>query len=88
MTAQELPVEQQQPQQPKPVSKLRRPFVIAGAAVGVLLCGWYLYNNFGRATTVPAPVWTRFVNIALLMFLPIYVANLLRRVVELFLKRR
>lgn len=72
----------------KKVSKLRRPFVIAGALVGLVLCVWYLFNNFGRTTIVPDPIWARFVNIALLMFLPIYVANLLRHVVEFFLRRR
>lgn len=74
--------------QPKVISKLRRPFVIAGAVIGALLCGWYLYVNAGRTTPVPDPVWTRFVNVALIMFASIYAANLLRRVVEFFLKRR
>ena len=74
-------------QQEKKISKLRRPFVIAGAILGALLSGWYLYDNFGRAPLVPDPIWTRFVNIALIMFLSIYAANLLRRVVELFRKR-
>lgn len=72
----------------KPISRLRRPFVIAGALVGASLSGWYLYNNFGRLNPVPDPVWTRFVNVALLMFLSIYVANLLRHLVELILRRR
>ncbi|WP_026843278.1 hypothetical protein [Citrifermentans bremense] len=75
-------------QQEKKVSKLRRPFVIGGAAIGVILCGWYLFNNFGRVTTVPDPIWTRFVNLAVIMFLCIYLANLLRVAVELFLRRR
>jgi hypothetical protein len=66
---------------------LRRPFVIAGAVAGALLSGWYLYDNFGRGTVVPDPVWTRFVNIALIMFVSIYLANLLRRVVEFFRNR-
>jgi len=74
--------------QEKPVSKLRRPFVIGGAVIGVLLCAWYLYNNFGRVSLIADPIWTRFVNVALLMFLPIWVANLLRRVLEFFLRRR
>jgi hypothetical protein len=70
-------------QQVKEISKLRRPFVIAGAAIGALLSGWYLYNNFGMVKLVPDPIWARFVNIALLMFTSIYLANLLRRLVEL-----
>jgi len=78
----------EQQHQEKPVSPLRRPFVVAGAVVGALLGAWYLYNNFGRVTTVADPIWTRFVNVALLMFLPIYAANLLRRVVQFFWKRR
>jgi hypothetical protein len=75
-------------QREKKISKLRRPFVIAGAFVGAVLSGWYLYNNFGRMTPVPDPVWAKFVNIALLMFAPIYVANLLRHLVELILRRK
>jgi hypothetical protein len=72
----------------KKISKLRRPFVIAGAVVGAALTGWYLYNNFGRVNPVPDPIWARFVNIALLMFSSIYVANLLRLLVELILKKK
>lgn len=75
-------------QHPKQISPLRRPFVIAGAVIGALLSGWYLYNNFGRVTVVPDPIWTRFVNVSLLMFLSIYAANLLRRLVELVLKKK
>lgn len=71
----------------KRVSKLRRPFVIAGALVGVFLSGWYLYNSFTRTGLVADPIWTRFVNVALIMFVSIYLANLVRRVVE-FLKSR
>jgi hypothetical protein len=74
--------------QEKQVSKLRRPFVIAGALLGAFLTGWYLYNNFGRVTIIPDPVWTRFVNIALLMFSSIYVANLLRHLVEWVMRRK
>jgi hypothetical protein len=75
-------------QQEKKVSRLRRPFVIGGAAIGAVLCGWYLYNNFGRVTPVPDPIWTRFVNLAVIMFLCIYLANLLRVAVDFFLRRR
>lgn len=56
--------------------------------MGALLCGWYLYSNAGRQAPVPDPIWARFVNIALIMFVSIYAANLLRRVVEFFQKRR
>jgi len=64
------------------VSPLRRPFVAAGAVTGVVLSGYYLYRNAARATLVPDPVWTRFVNVALIVFCSIYLANLLRRLVE------
>jgi hypothetical protein len=74
--------------QEKKISKLRRPFVRAGAAVGAALTGWYLFNNFGRATLVPDPIWARFVNIALIMFSSIYLANLLRLLVEFILRRK
>jgi len=75
-------------QREKKISQLRRPFVIAGAVVGAVLSGWYLYNNFGRMNPIPDPVWTRFVNVALLLFASIYLANLLRHLVELILRRR
>lgn len=73
--------------QKKKLSKLRRLFVGAGAAVGVLLTGWYLIDNFGRAVTIPDPVWARFVNIALIMFSSIYLANLLRLLVEFLMRK-
>lgn len=72
----------------KPVSPLRRPFVIAGALVGVVLSVWYLADNFGRASVVPDPIWARFVNVALLLFLSIYLFNLLRHLVELVTGRK
>jgi len=74
--------------QDKQVSKLRRPFVVAGAVTGAALTGWYLYNNFGRVTAVPDPIWARFVNIALLMFSSIYLANLLRHLFEWILRKK
>lgn len=74
--------------QPRERSKLRRPFVIGGAVAGATLCGWYLYSGVTGGTGVPDPVWTRFVNVALIMFTSIYAANLLRRLVEHFQKRR
>ncbi|UPU34512.1 hypothetical protein M1B72_13755 [Geomonas paludis] len=74
------------PGQEKQVSKLRRPFVVAGAVVGALLSAWYLYRNFGSSAAAADPVWTRFVNVALIMFVAIYLANLLRRGVESFRK--
>ncbi|GFO67011.1 hypothetical protein GMLC_05900 [Geomonas limicola] len=72
----------------KPISPLRRPFVAAGALVGVALSIWYLVLNVKRTTLVPDPIWTRFVNVALIMFVSIYLANLLRRLVEALLKRK
>ncbi len=72
-------------------SSLKRPFVIGGVVVGVLASAWYLYRNVALQAIpgrVPDPVWTRFVNVALIMFVAIYVANLLRRVVEFVFKKR
>ena len=74
-------------QSAKKISKLRRPFVIAGAACGALLSVWYLSTNFGRTQLVPDPVWAKFVNIAMLMFSSIYISNLLRHLVELILRK-
>ncbi|WP_224982752.1 hypothetical protein [Geomonas agri] len=76
-----------EPGQEKQVSKLRRPFVVAGAVVGASLSGWYLYRNFGNSGAAADPIWTRFVNVALIMFVAIYLANLLRRGVESLKKR-
>jgi hypothetical protein len=72
----------------KKISRLRRPFVIVGAVIGATLSGWYLFDNFGRVNPIPDPVWAKFVNVALLMFSSIYVANLLRHLVELILRKK
>ena len=69
-------------------SPLRRPFVLTGAVIGALLSLWYLGSNFGRVTPVPDPVWAKFVNVALLLFSSIYLANLLRHLVELVRRRK
>jgi len=71
----------------KGMSTLRRPFVRVGAAAGAVLSCWYLFNNFGRVLLVPDPVWTKFVNVALIMFSSIYLANLLRNLVEFILRK-
>ena len=71
---------------PRVRTRLQRPFVIAGVLVGAAASGGYLYYTMARAP-IPQPVWTRFVNVALLMFSAIYLANLLRRIVERFMKR-
>ncbi len=57
----------------------------AGAIVGAVGSGFYLYHSAARATVGGDPVWTRFVNVALIMFVSIYLANLLRRGVERFI---
>ncbi|WP_136513666.1 hypothetical protein [Geomonas edaphica] len=74
-------------QKEKTVSKLRRPFVAGGAIVGAVASGFYLYHSAARATVVADPIWTRFVNVALIMFVSIYLANLLRRGVERFIRK-
>ncbi|MCM0081923.1 hypothetical protein L4X63_10005 [Geomonas sp. Red32] len=66
----------------KQISKLRRPFVAAGAVAGAGISVWYLVANFGISTIVPDPIWLKFVKVALIMFCSIYLANLLRNVVE------
>ncbi|MBI1919459.1 MAG: hypothetical protein HYS23_00100 [Geobacter sp.] len=65
-------------------SRLKRLFVVAGAAVGAVLSGWYLFRNIapGSAKAIPDPIWARFVNVALIMFSAIYLMNLLRRFIE------
>ncbi len=72
-------------------SSLKGPFIVCGFIVGALASAWYLYLNVARQAIpgfVPDPVGTRFVNVALIMFVAIYVANLLRRVVEFSLKKK
>jgi hypothetical protein len=66
-------------------SRLRKPFLAAGALTGLLGSGWYLLRTL-RAP-VPDPVWTRFVNVTLILFAAIYSANLIRRVVEMVLNK-
>lgn len=75
-------------QQGKEISRLKRPFVAAGVAAGAVGSGWYLYRNIAGLTPVPDPLWTRFVNVALIMFSAVYLANLLRRFVEMATKGR
>ncbi len=58
-----------------------------GAIVGAVASGFYLYHSAARATVVADPIWTRFVNVALIMFVSIYLANLLRRGVERFIRK-
>lgn len=72
-------------------SRLKRPFIAAGAVAGALVSGWYICSNLRNETLfgapkIPDPVWTLFVNVALILFACIYAANLLRRLVELIIK--
>jgi hypothetical protein len=67
-------------------SSLKKPFLVGGAIVGLVISGSYLYRSLahqGEAGFIPDPIWTRFVNVVLVMFVAIYIANLLRRLVEL-----
>lgn len=62
--------------------------MVAGAIAGALLSGWYLYRNIaqGLVRAMPDPIWTRFVNVVLIMFSAIYLANLIRRFIEMAMK--
>ena len=68
--------------------KQRRPFIIAGAVAGAVVSGWYLCNNFGRVAAAADPIWTRFVNVSLIMFVSIYAFYLLWRLVVFLRKQR
>jgi hypothetical protein len=68
-------------------SSLKRPFLIGGTATGLCVSVWYLYRSVAGLTHPPDPIWTRLVNVALIMFVPVYIANLLRRVVELIMRK-
>jgi hypothetical protein len=69
-------------------SPLKRPFLAGGIVAGIVVSVRYLYRNhrlgmFPADRLVPDPVWTQFVNVALVMFVAVYLANLLRRIVEM-----
>lgn len=71
-------------------STLKMPFLAGGTIAGLLASAWYLYRNLARQPLpghLPDPLWTRFVNVALILFAAIYLANLLRRVVEPALRK-
>ena len=73
-------------------SPLKRPFLLAGVAFGAMVSVRYLYVNHLRGKLpgspgVPDPVWTQFVNVALILFVAIYCANLARRIVEFVIKK-
>ncbi|BDV42509.1 hypothetical protein GURASL_14320 [Geotalea uraniireducens] len=69
-------------------SPLKRPFVTVGAVIGLLASGWYLYCDsqgttlFGAAKAAE-PAWKLAMNVLLIVFACSYVANLLRRYLEL-----
>ena len=68
-------------------TKLKKPFIVAGVVAGAVASIWYLYCNQLRgkipgSQVIPDPVWAQFVNVALILFVAIYLANLLRRSVE------
>lgn len=69
-------------------SRLKRPFIAVGAGSGLLISGWYLYCD-SRGTTlfgaakVAEPLWKLAMNVFLITFAAVYVANLLRRYLEM-----
>ncbi len=68
-------------------SRLKKPFMVAGVVTGAVGSAWYLCRNqqHGKvpmSQTIPDPVWAQFVNVALILFVAIYQANLVRRIVE------
>jgi hypothetical protein len=73
-------------------SRLKKPFLVAGGVAGAVGSAWYLYRNqlHGKvpgSQTLPDPVWVQFVNVVLILFVAIYLANLLRRIVERLLRK-
>ncbi len=73
-------------------SRLKKPFIVAGAVAGVAASAWYLYRNQLRgkvlgSQAIPDPVWAQAVNVALILFVAIYLANLLRRSVEMLQRK-
>jgi hypothetical protein len=67
-------------------SQLKVPFICGGGIVGVAGSIAYLWRTMAKAA--PDPVWTRFVNVTLILFAAIYCANLLRRLVEAMAKNK
>jgi len=73
-------------------SQLKKPFIAAGGVAGAVVSAWYLYRNqlHGKvpgSRAIPDPVWAQFVNVVLILFVAIYLANLLRRIVERLLRK-
>jgi hypothetical protein len=66
-------------------SPLKLPFIAGGVITGATVSAWYLYRT--PHLPVPDPIWSRFVNVSLILFSAIYVANLLRRLIELVIRR-
>ncbi|AJE03746.1 hypothetical protein [Geobacter pickeringii] len=71
----------------KEESRLKFPFLVAGAAIGALAGVWYLVCSSRGLTllgaaAIPEPLWRRLVNGALMVFAAVYGANIVRRLVE------
>lgn len=65
----------------------RKTAVRAGIGIGVIADACYLYANhslkgISGGMSPPDPVWTQFVNVALISFAVIYAANLLGKGLE------
>jgi hypothetical protein len=71
----------------KESGKLRPYFIMGGLALGLVLSLWYLWLNYaGRSITgtptPPDPVWTRFVNVMLIIFAATFQGSLLGRLCD------
>lgn len=70
----------------------RRPFILTGIAVAVLISGWYLYR-LHLQKTMPGmqvkidPIWAQFVNIALIFFASIFQFSLLHKLYAFIVRK-
>lgn len=74
-------------------SGLKNVAVRVGIGIGVIASACYLYVTHGRreiqgSVFPPDPVWAQFVNVALIFFVAIYTATMLRKGLCLLLARR
>lgn len=70
------------------IAGARRYFLLTGVAVGIAVSAWYLYRNHQIAVhpwhgVLPDPVWTRFVNVGLIMFASVFQFSVLHKLVLL-----
>ena len=70
------------------IAGARKYFLLAGLVTGLAVSSWYLYRNHLLATqlrpgVLPDPIWTRFVNVGLIMFAAFFQFSVIHKLVML-----